>query len=325
MIKVLLLAANPRNTSRLRIDEEAREIDHALQRAEYRAEFDLKQHWATRITDIQELLLRYQPDIVHLSGHGSAESRIILEDNTGDSAEVPPGALARLFVVAADHVRCVVLNACYSEDQARAIAENVDCVIGMSKAVGDRSAISFSGAFYQALGYGRDLKTAFDLTCVQLELEASNYAEVPSIIYQNDDAPKLILAPSRSFPLTVRPPEGSGLDANRLQTTASDVTIAQFTVDETKSRFRAYYYDQAREIYPSNWVTFNPGGAVEAFGKKFKSGEEYYSYADDLRRRTNHYLFSWLIVQVRCHSLLIKEGIIAIQRNRMTALTILAF
>jgi hypothetical protein len=65
-------------------------------------------------------------------------------------------------------------------------------------------------------------------------------------------------------------------------------------VDETKSRFRAYYYDQAREIYPSNWVTFNPGGAVEAFGKKFKSGEEYYSYADDLRRRTNHYLFSWV-------------------------------
>ncbi len=45
----------------------------------------------------------------------------------------------------------VCLNACYSEKQAHAIAQHIDCVVGMSDAVGDESAVSFSASFYQAL------------------------------------------------------------------------------------------------------------------------------------------------------------------------------
>ena len=144
MIKVLFLTANPKNTSRLRIDEEIREIDRAFRRAEYRTDFEIKQQWATRIVDIQELLLRHQPDIVHFSGHGSSASQITLENDAGESTEVPPQALTQLFATIVDCVRCVVLNACYSEDQARGIVESVDCVIGMSKEVNDSSAISGS-------------------------------------------------------------------------------------------------------------------------------------------------------------------------------------
>ena len=53
-----------------------------------------------------------------------------------------------------DNIRCVVLNACYSEAQAQAIAEAIDCVVGMTSAVGDDAAIEFATAFYRALGYG---------------------------------------------------------------------------------------------------------------------------------------------------------------------------
>jgi hypothetical protein len=39
--KILFLAANPKNTSRLRLDEEVREIDDGLTRAKRRDQFEV--------------------------------------------------------------------------------------------------------------------------------------------------------------------------------------------------------------------------------------------------------------------------------------------
>ncbi len=87
-IKILFLAANPLDTPRLDIDEEMRAIDQALRQAEYRV-FDIRSHWAVRIDDLQELLLRHQPDIVHFSGHASLSNEIILQDAAGNPTPVP--------------------------------------------------------------------------------------------------------------------------------------------------------------------------------------------------------------------------------------------
>jgi len=162
-IKILFLAANPIDTERLRLDEEVRAIDRALREAQFRDRFEIEQQWAVRIGDLPEALLRYQPDIVHFSGHGTESSEIVLEDESGVGRAAPRDALGRLFSVLRDNIRCVVLNACYSEPQAQAIAEHIDCVVGMTSAVGDDAAIEFATAFYRALGYGRDVQTAFDL------------------------------------------------------------------------------------------------------------------------------------------------------------------
>jgi len=48
MIEILFLAVNPLDTTRLRLDEEVRAIDQALRQANYRDQFDLRQHWAVR-------------------------------------------------------------------------------------------------------------------------------------------------------------------------------------------------------------------------------------------------------------------------------------
>lgn len=192
-IKILYLAANPKDTNRLRLDEEMRGIDHALRQAEFRDRFEIKQHWAVRIVDLQGYLLRHKPDIVHFSGHGSASSEIILEDSYGNNQAVSNQALGQLFAVLKDNIRCVVLNACYSELQAQSIAKYIDCVIGMSKTIGDAAAISFAISFYQALGYGRDIKTAFDLGCTQINLESLNQADTPKMIAINNEPQKIIL------------------------------------------------------------------------------------------------------------------------------------
>jgi len=182
MIKILFLAANPKGTSRLRLDEEVRAIDQALLQAEFRDRFDIKQHWAVRVFDIQGYLLRHKPHIVHFSGHGSPSSEIILEDNVGDSHPVPPRALGQLFSVLKDNIRCVVLNACYSGLQAKAIAEHIDCVVGMSRSISDPAAIGFAASFYQGLGYGRSIKTAFDLGCIQIDLESLGEQNTPKLL-----------------------------------------------------------------------------------------------------------------------------------------------
>lgn len=181
-IRILFLAANPKDTPPLRLGEEIRAIDQALQQGRYRDRFELEQQWAVRVSDLQGHLLRYQPDIVHFSGHGSAASQIILEDEEGASQPVAAPALNRLFAVLKDNIRCVVLNACYSAEQAQAIAASIDCVVGMSDTIGDEAAMRFAAAFYQALAFGRSVRTAFDLGIGQIDLTGLVDEDIPQLI-----------------------------------------------------------------------------------------------------------------------------------------------
>jgi hypothetical protein len=187
-IRILFLTANPTDTNRLRLDEESRAIDQSLRRAEFRDRFELEQFQAVRVGDLQECLLRFKPHIVHFSGHGSEEGEIYLQDANGMSKPVSEKSLGKLFSVLKDNIRCVVLNACYSRKQADAIAEHIDAVVGMSTAIGDQAAISFSAAFYQALAYGRNLQTAFDLGTLQIDLESIPEEETPQLIAGRIDA-----------------------------------------------------------------------------------------------------------------------------------------
>ena len=56
-IRVLFLAANPINAGRLRLDEEAREIQQKLASGTYRETFELISQFATRPNDLQLALL----------------------------------------------------------------------------------------------------------------------------------------------------------------------------------------------------------------------------------------------------------------------------
>lgn len=201
-IKILFLAASPADMARLRLDEEIRGIAQALRQAEYRDKFELKQEWAVRVTDLQAHLLRHQPDIVHFSGHGSEASEIILQDDDGNRQEIPARALSKLFEIFKDNIRCVVLNACYSKRQAQAIAEHIDGVIGMSKVIGDEAAIKFSIAFYQALGYGRNLKTAFELGCNQINLQNLNEENTPKLLSLKGNPEEVVFVNNEEFLMT---------------------------------------------------------------------------------------------------------------------------
>ncbi len=192
VIKILFLTANPSDSTRLRLDVEFRTIDEKLRQAEFRDKFELKHHPGVRVSDIHEYLLRYNPDIVHFSGHGNAASEIILESTSGKRQPVPVRALSNLFAALKDNIRCVVLNACYSEQQAQAIAQHIECVVGMSKSISDAAAINFATAFYQGLAYGRDVQTAFNLGCVQIDLDNLNEQDTPKLLSPNSDPGRVV-------------------------------------------------------------------------------------------------------------------------------------
>jgi hypothetical protein len=193
LVRILFLAANPSSTPPLRLDQEIRAIDQALRQASYRDQFDLQQHWAVRASDLQAVLLRHQPQIVHFSGAGGDAGQLVLEDDYGAAQPVSTGALGRLFEILAGDVRCVLLNACFSLPQAQAIAGHVDCVIGVAAEIGDAAAGRFSAAFYQALAYGRDVQAAFELGCNQIDL-ASLSGEKPALLALRRPASQVVFA-----------------------------------------------------------------------------------------------------------------------------------
>jgi len=182
MIKILFLAANPVDTDPLELEEEARAIDDALRRAQYRENIELVTHWAVQIDDLQSLLLRHRPHIVHFSGHGSSTNEIILRDYDGYSTIAPPMALSMLFKVLHDNIRCVLLNACFSASQGAAIAQHIDCVIGMPDVISDRASRQYAASFYQGLAYGRSVGEAYELGNIQLALHGLAEEHTPRLL-----------------------------------------------------------------------------------------------------------------------------------------------
>ena len=145
--KILFLTANPTNTTPLKLDEEIRLIGQRIRRGEYRKLFDVRPVPALRATDLPYELMDGAPDIVHFSGHGSPAGELAFQrDGDGAAVPIPASTLARVFKQLRDRIQCVVLNACYSELQAAAIVESIPCVVGMSRAVPDATAIAFAAA-----------------------------------------------------------------------------------------------------------------------------------------------------------------------------------
>ncbi|KAB8331210.1 CHAT domain-containing protein [Scytonema tolypothrichoides VB-61278] len=183
---ILILAANPRNTTQLRLAEEVRDIEEALRRAENRSQFVLQTRWAVRPRDLVRAMTELKPNIVHFCGHGNREEGIALEDNQGNLQLVNTDALANLFKSFTSQVECVLLNACYSKFQVEAISQYIDHVIGMEQEIKDRDAIEFAVSFYDALGSGETYEFAYKLGCVAMQLVGSPENLMPSLKSKNN-------------------------------------------------------------------------------------------------------------------------------------------
>ena len=166
-----------------------------LRRAREREQYEIDTAEAVRYRDIHRAILDYSPNIVHFSGHGAGEEGLMFEDERGHARLVDAEALAGLFELFADQVECVVLNACYSEVQAQALAQHINHVIGMSQAIGDRAAIEFAVGFYDALGAGRPVEFAYSLGCSAIRIAGIPENLTPQLLTKNHAAPRPTVRP----------------------------------------------------------------------------------------------------------------------------------
>ncbi|MBD2603674.1 CHAT domain-containing protein [Scytonema hofmannii FACHB-248] len=171
--KILVLASNPKGTSVLALEREIRDIREGFKRADNRDRFQIETRGAVRPEDLRRAMLEVKPHIVHFCGHGTGSQGLVLEDDDGREDLASTEALADLFSLISDRVECVLLNACYAQVQAKAISEHINYVIGMSHEILDNAAIAFTVGFYDALGAGETIESAYKWGCNAIQFKMS--------------------------------------------------------------------------------------------------------------------------------------------------------
>jgi SMODS-associated and fused to various effectors sensor domain/CHAT domain len=200
-IKVLVLAADPTDLGRLQLGKEVREIVHNIREAQYAERFEVVSELAVRRSEFIKLLTLHNPTIVHFSGHGSIQGPIFLVSEDDKRLPVSANALREIFAEFKDTVRLVVLNACYTKDEAEAIVESIDCAVGTAGEISDAGAIAFSGSFYNTLASGGSIDHAFKLGMAQLlteELEQG--AQFELLAKQGTNSHRASLVPEEGLP-----------------------------------------------------------------------------------------------------------------------------
>lgn len=158
-LTILLLTAAPTGENPLDLEGEMRAIDEQVRGTLYRDNVHLHSGPGARPDDLLRLISEHRPQVVHFSGHGCPDG-IVLRSDTGDAIVAGAQALQRLFRDRG--VKVVVLNSCYSETQAAAIAATGAVVVGTTDVVDDEAAKRFSAAFYRSLANGYSVGEAFE-------------------------------------------------------------------------------------------------------------------------------------------------------------------
>lgn len=175
-IHILFLAANSVDAP-LDLERELSQIKTNLRLAKVRDRLELTPVMAATIDEVMQAMLDDPPTIVHFSGHGQAEG-VELRDAVGNPHLVAGKALASLFALFRETVSCVVLNACWSEAQARAIREHIPYVIGTRATIPDEAAVAFSTGFYKAIAAGKDVPFAYRMGLARIQAEGEDVSDL---------------------------------------------------------------------------------------------------------------------------------------------------
>ncbi|MDX2245137.1 MAG: hypothetical protein SF052_00060 [Bacteroidia bacterium] len=172
---ILFINSDPSADGKARWEQEYRDMGEALKRAEHRADFELKNCWATTTRSLQRAFLENEPAIVHIAGKNDGKG-IIFESPTGEPVAVNPAAIAGLMDLFADKIELVVLSGCYDESQASAISSVIPFVIGLDYRLPAAVRIESSVAMYDAMGAGRDIPFAAKLSRNAVSMAGGDHA-----------------------------------------------------------------------------------------------------------------------------------------------------
>lgn len=181
-IKILYLAANPRDTSHLRVQEEARELQERIRLGARREDFEVILCPAVRPRDLLLGLQEVQPHVIHFSGHGDEDKQIVLQNEVSKSRPVAPEDLAGLVELFKANLKVALMSCCYGRRQAEALNGVLDFTIGMDEPISDKGAVSFSATFYQVLASGGSVRQAFESARLLTRMEGRPVFQVSDLL-----------------------------------------------------------------------------------------------------------------------------------------------
>ncbi len=175
-LNILVITSRPLLTSSagqsihlLDVAEERRRIEKSLKsNAHAKASFV-----AEATTNNVNTALLQSWDVVHFTGHGSSDGRLLLEDGYGVAHFVEAEEIASLLKNKA--IPLLVLSACYSETVAhKLLAAGLPAVIAIDakQPIADQAAIIFAEHFYGGLANGLTVKESFDNAQRSVALDA---------------------------------------------------------------------------------------------------------------------------------------------------------
>ena len=191
-INILFIASNPdiefvdddgntKQKQKLKLEKEAREIHESIQKSLKRDSISFQTRWATRITDLLQYINEVNPTILHFSGHGTSDGKLVFQDNNDKPKLLSMDALVELINASSDNLRLVVLNNCFSSIISEKIVDNIEASIGMNNPIGDQAAIVFASQLYSSIGFGLSLEKAFQQAIVALKLYEIPEEQTPQL------------------------------------------------------------------------------------------------------------------------------------------------
>ena len=198
---ILFMASNPAGTDARALDEQAHAVQVELERAGLRECFKLETRWAAQPLDLLRELVKLKPTVVHFcggriagAGDTARAAGIYFQGSDGYAHLVPATALAEAFDAAGGSVKLVVLDACYSEAHAEAVAAHIDCVVGMVGETNDAAAMAFAIGLYGGLGEGESVAAAFKQGCAAIGMTGAGDPDQPRLrVRPGVDASQLVL------------------------------------------------------------------------------------------------------------------------------------
>lgn len=172
---------SPKGVKQLSLDEEARMIEDAIRKSEYRDKVEFISKWATQTTDILQGINEVNPDIIHFSSHGTENNELVMQNSDGSPKVVSKEAISYVISTVSDKVKLVFFNSCFSNGQAREVTKCIDSAIGMVNPIGDKAACIFATQFYLSLVFGYSLEKAFNQARAMLMLEGIKEENTPQL------------------------------------------------------------------------------------------------------------------------------------------------
>lgn len=191
-LRVLFLTAASKGD--LRVDEEIRRVKAAVQAASHRDLVAIEHKPAATTDDLMDGLLRFQPHVVHFSGHAN-ETVLVFDTgsaNRNPGQRVTADASAQALGSVDQPPTLVMLNACKSEAQLSGLLASVPLAIGMSDSIHDTDAMTFSARFYSSVAEGQSVEGALGAAKAQLALNGLPDAHLPVLVHDPSVDPRAV-------------------------------------------------------------------------------------------------------------------------------------